>query len=107
MDVDPKLAFFALILLAVAFEVAGDVLLKKWAAENHALLLALAVYFVGTVFWAFSLKHEYLSKAVAVFTVLNLAAVALAGVVLFHEELSLAQKAGVALGILSVALLEL
>lgn len=101
--------FLALIALAVAFEVVADVLFKKWAMENRGVLLAigLALYFIGTVFWAISLRTTGLSRAVTVFTVVNLLAVVIAGVLIFGEQLTTMQKVGVGLGVLSVLLLEL
>lgn len=104
----PKAAFFALIAGSVALEVAADVLLKKWSINDKGLLLysGLALYFLGTVLWAFSLRHEMLSKAISVFTVLNLVLVVLAGVFIFKEDLSLMNKAGIVLGIISIILLE-
>ena len=65
------------------------------------------MYFVGTIFWALSLRHEFLSRAVTVFTVLNFIAVVLAGVLIFHEQLSTLNKAGIALGIISVIMMEM
>ena len=62
--------------------------------------------FTGAAFWAVSLKYETLSKAVTVFTVLNMIAVVLIGVFFFKENLSAMHKLGVALGVLSVLLLE-
>jgi len=104
-----KFVFFGLILLAVVLEVAGDVLFKKWALENRSTLFiaGLAIYFIGTIFWAISLKYEFLSRAITVFTVLNLVLVTLAGVLIFNEELTLANKAGIVLGVLSIILVEL
>ena len=104
-----KTVFFALIGGAVALEVAADVLLKKWALQDRGILLysGLVLYLLGTVLWAFSLKHEYLSKAISVFTVFNLIAVVLVGVFLFKEDLTLVNKAGIALGIVSIILLEM
>ncbi len=104
-----KTVFFALIGGAVALEVLGDVLLKKWVLQDRGLLLysGLALYFLGTVLLAFSLRHEYLSKAISVFTVLNLIAVVLAGVFLFKENLTLVNKAGIILGLVSIMLLEM
>ncbi len=104
-----RITFLIFIALAVAFEVVADVLFKKWALENRGVLLAvgLALYFVGTIFWAVSLRHDLLSRAVTVFTVVNLLAVVLVGVLVFGEELSLAQKIGVGLGVFSILLLEL
>jgi len=103
-----KFAFFVLLILAVVFEIFADTLLKKWSLSNKNVLLVigLVVYLVGTVFWAFSLKYEYLSKAVSVFTVLNLIAVVLVGLIYFKEDLSLLNKIGIGLGIVSVILLE-
>ncbi|MEK6963828.1 MAG: SMR family transporter [Nanoarchaeota archaeon] len=103
-----KVVFLGLILLAVLLEVIADVLFKKWALDNKSLLLGLGLflYLIGTMFWAFSLKHEYLSKAISIFTVLNLVAVALIGVLVFKEDLSSVNKLGIALGVLSVVLIE-
>ncbi|HLD05079.1 MAG TPA: SMR family transporter [Candidatus Nanoarchaeia archaeon] len=103
-----KYGFWLFLILAVLLEVIADVLFKKWSLENKNLLLVLGLflYFIGTVFWAFSLKYEYLSKAISVFTVLNLVIITLVGVVLFKEHLSLVNKIGVLLGILSVGLIE-
>ena len=104
-----KLIFFCLIALAVAFEVAGDVFFKKWAVEskNALLYVGLFVYFIGSVFWAVSLKYEHLSKAISVFTVLNLIIVVLVGVLYFKEDLSFINRIGIGLGVLSIILIEI
>jgi small multidrug resistance pump len=104
-----KIMFFCLIAVAVAFEVVGDVFFKRWSIEGKNVLLAvgLLIYFIGTVFWAVSLKYEYLSKAISVFTVMNLVIVALVGMIYFKEDLSSINKLGIALGVLSVILIEM
>lgn len=104
-----KFIFFALILLAVILEIIGDVLFKKWSIENKNILLVIGfvIYIIGGFFWAFSLKYEYLSKAITVFTVLNLVIVALIGILIFKEDLSFINKIGILIGILSVVLVEL
>jgi len=104
-----KLIFFGLIALAVFLEVVGDILFKKWSIDGRNILLiaGLAIYFAGTAFWAISLKYEYLSKAISIFTVLNLIAIVLAGVFIFEEKLSLINRIGIAAGILSIVLIEL
>jgi len=103
-----KLLFFGLITLSVFFEVAGDIFFKKWSIDNKNILLylGLIIYFIGTVFWAISLKYEHLSKAIPVFTVLNLVLAVLVGAFYFKENLSLVSKIGIGLGILSVILVE-
>ena len=104
-----KFIFFGLIVLAVALEVVGDIFFKKWSIDGKNVLLyvGLLIYFIGTIFWAISLKYEYLSKAISVFTVLNLVIVVLVGVLYFKEDLSLINKVGIGLGILSVILIEI
>jgi multidrug transporter EmrE-like cation transporter len=107
--ISAKLAFFILMIFSVSLEVAGDTLLKQWSIENRNALLifGLAIYALATLLWAFSLKYEFLSKAISIFTVLNLVAVVLVGVIVFKEDLTLINKLGIGLGILSVMLLEM
>jgi multidrug transporter EmrE-like cation transporter len=104
-----KYLFFGLLGCSLIFEVIADIFLKKWSLGSKSWLLAigLGLYFVGTIFWAFSLRHEVLSKAVSIFTVLNLILVVMAGVIIFNDHLSTANKIGIALGICSVILIEL
>jgi len=104
-----RLIFLSLIVLAVGLEVLGDIFFKKWSMNNKNLVLyvGLLIYFIGTIFWALSLKYEYLSKAISVFTIVNLIVVVLVGVLYFKEDLSLINKIGIGLGTLSVALIEL
>jgi len=87
----------------------GDIYFKKWSLEskNALLIIGLLIYFIGTIFWAISLKYEYLSRAISIFTILNLVVVSLVGVLYFKENLSLLNKIGISLGILSVLLMEL
>ncbi len=104
-----KIIFFVLIGVAVILEIVADILFKNWSVSNKNILLiiGLVIYFVGTVFWAFSLRHEYLSKAIAIFTILNLVVISLVGVLYFKEDLSTTNKIGITLGVVSVILLEL
>ena len=108
-EIAPKFIFLGLIALAVGLEVIGDIFFKKWSIDNRNVLLyvGLLIYFIGTIFWAISLKYEYLSKAISVFTVLNLVIVVLVGVLYFKEDLTLINKIGIGLGILSVVLIEI
>ena len=104
-----KYSFIFLIVLAVVLEVFADIIFKKWSinSKNIFLYIGLLIYFIGTIFWAISLKYEYLSKAISIFTILNLIVIVLVGVIYFKEDLSLINKLGIALGILSVVLIEL
>ncbi len=104
-----KLIFFGFIILAVLLEIAGDIFFKEWSVNGKNILFyaGMLIYISGTLFWAFSLKYEYLSKAISIFTVLNLVIVALVGVLYFGEKLSLVNKIGIGLGVLSVILIEI
>lgn len=103
-----KIIFFSLILLGATFEVIGDIYFKKWsiAGKNLLFYVGIIAYSVGTIFWAFSLKYELLSKAVPVFMICNILIVILVGVFFFKEELSLVNKIGVMLGLASIFFLE-
>lgn len=104
-----KKYFLLIILAAAALEVVADILFKKWSLSGRTVLLAagIALYVIGTVIWAYSLKFELLSKAISVFTLLNLIAVAAAGFVIFKEDLSLTNKIGFVLGLVAVVLIEM
>lgn len=69
--------------------------------------MGVALYTVGTVAWVFSLKYEFLSKAISIFTILNLIAVIAVGILFFHEQVPLINKIGIALGVVSVILMQI
>ncbi len=104
-----NLLFLVLIVLAVVFETVADISFKFAHLANKQIWLWLGVglYTIGTVIWAFSLRYELLSKAISVFTVLNLIAVILVGVLFFQEQLSLLNKVGIGLGVLAVILMQM
>ncbi|MEY2664505.1 MAG: Small Multidrug Resistance protein [Candidatus Parcubacteria bacterium] len=101
--------FLGLVSFAVIFEVIADILFKYWTLNTKHLFLigGVILYSIGTVIWAFSLKYEYLSKAITIFTILNLVAIVLIGVLVFKEDLSLINTFGIILGIISVILIQL
>jgi len=104
-----KLTFFGLIILATVLEVTGDIFFKKWSmgGKNVILILGFIIYTIGTIFWAFSLKYDFLSRAISVLSILNLIIVVLVGVLYFNETLSFVNKIGIVLGILSLVLIEI
>lgn len=105
-----KFIFLVLILFGVGLEIVGDVLFKKWAIDSHKnifFIVGFLIYALGTIFWAVSLKYGLLSKAISLFTILNLVIIILVGMIFFHENISLINKLGVSLGIISVILMEI
>jgi multidrug transporter EmrE-like cation transporter len=106
--------FYAFLLLAVVLEGAADLLLRKWGLERATgggrwafFALSLAVYMGGAVCWGLSLQYREVSRGIVAFAVLNVLAVAVAGVILYGEQLSLVNRAGIALGLCSLVLVEL
>lgn len=104
-----KYLFLILVLIATALEISGDILFKKWSVENKNIFLTigLIIYFFAIISLAFSLKYGPLSKAISILTILNFVVIALVGILIFKEDLSIINKVGIALGILSVILIEL
>ena len=104
-----KHTFFYLVVLAVVFEIIADILFKYWSINARGALLwsGVALYGISTIIWANSLRFELLAKAITIFTVLNLVVVVLIGVALFNESLSLMNKIGILLGIISVVLVQI
>jgi len=103
-----KVVFFLMLVTAVILEVIGDVYFKKWSLQNRTwmMLIGFAFYALGSLFWAVSLRYELLSKAGIIFMLMNLVLIALVGVFYFNENLSIINKIGVALAIISIILLE-
>ena len=104
----PRYIFLLLIAAAVVLEVIGDIFIKKWTIDSKSILLliGIAIYLAGSAFWIVSLKYEFLSKAISVFTILNLVLIVLAGVFIFKEDLSLINKIGIGIGAISILLIE-
>lgn len=104
-----KILFFAFIGIGVSLEILGDTLFKEWVIKNKNIFLLIGVFFylVATFFWAMSLRYEFLSKAVCIYTLINMIAVVLVGVMFFKENLTLLNKLGIGLGALSIILIEI
>lgn len=104
-----KYLFLVLVIAAVAFEVVADVMFKKWATENKNILISggLLIYLMGTIIWAFSMRYNLFSKAVSIFSILNFCVAVLVGVFFFKEDLSLINKIGIGLGLVSIVLIEI
>ena len=61
----------------------------------------------ATVFWAYSLKYQDLSKAVVIFAVITLIVGASVGVFVYKENLTILNIIGVLVGLVSIVLLEI
>ncbi|MFA5999528.1 MAG: SMR family transporter [Candidatus Paceibacterota bacterium] len=103
------MTYIVLIVIAIVLEVLADILFKEWTIKNQNIILytGLSIYFIGTYFWAMSLKYELLSKSIVIFSVINLICITLVGLLYYNEQLSLINKIAILFGILSVLLIEL
>jgi len=97
-----------LVPLVAIFETAADIFFKEWSIRNNYWLLAsgIVLYGISTLVWAISLKYLPLSKAIIIFSVITIITIVLTGVIFYKEELSLLSIVGIALGIISIVLLE-
>lgn len=104
-----KILFLSIMVVVAFLEVGGDILFKKWSLAGWTgfLLLGLLAYLLAAGCWAFSLKYETLSRAIFVFTIINLFFGVLAGIMIFGDQITLWQKVGMVLGIISIVLIEL
>jgi multidrug transporter EmrE-like cation transporter len=109
MAQDHRLTFLVFMGVGVVLEVAGDVILKKWADNGGRawFVFGLVVYTLGTIGWAWSLKYEDLGKAITVFMTANVVLAILAGRVFFNERLNPWNWAGVVLAVLAILLCEI
>ena len=99
--------FYFYIFGAIICYVLGDSLSKVWSLKNTNswLIVSLAIYFLGSLFFAFAIKKSSLSLVVAVAPL----AIALTGLLLgyfyFGERLSTIQYFGIAFGFVALTLL--
>jgi multidrug transporter EmrE-like cation transporter len=98
---------YALLGMAVALEVAGDLLFRKWGIEQRwpLFVVSLVIYNLAAVAWAYSLRMTQVSSAIVMLGLLNVILVVIGGVILFKERLSTPQIFGLVLGVASLFLL--
>ena len=102
-----KKMIYGLLLAAVAFEVTGDLMFRKWGIERQwpQFVLSLIIYNLGTIAWGVSLLFMEVSTGIVILGVLNVVLVFAGGVVFFHEHVSVMQAVGMLLGVASLILL--
>ena len=103
-----RLAYFALLFVGVVFEIAGDVLFKKWVnGEGRSYIyLGTFTYLLGNFAWLGTLEFSDLSKALATFVCLNVVIGALCGAFLLGEKVTVNMWLGIAACVLGVFLVE-
>jgi drug/metabolite transporter (DMT)-like permease len=102
------LAMLQLAIASAIFISAGTVA-KAWALNPAMgkLALAIALYVAGNLIMMRLLRQVGMSSAFSVTNVLQLVALNLIAIIVFHERIGLQQGLGVALAILGMALITL
>ena len=97
-----------LLLIGGIILTAGDILMKKWVANNNYLfyILGMLIYLVGLNFLAQSFKYKNIAVASIIFVLFNIITLSVFSWVYFKETLSIAQIIGIILGLISVIVLE-
>jgi multidrug transporter EmrE-like cation transporter len=104
-----------LLLVGGTFLTAGDITAQKWmglsggnfSISTHYYLLSLLFYAAGVTLFALSLKHKSIAIATIILIFFNLLTVAIVGYYFFDQKLSMLQMLGIAVGFLSVVILEI
>ncbi|MDD5039559.1 MAG: SMR family transporter [Patescibacteria group bacterium] len=104
-----RLLPFALLFIGGIILTAGDVVMKQWVETNRRMLYiaGLIIYLLGMIFLAQSFRYKNIAIASVIFVFFNVATLLLVSWLYFKEGLTPVQLAGVALGLASVAIMEL
>jgi drug/metabolite transporter (DMT)-like permease len=94
--------------LLVLFELIADVLAKEWSLQRGYILVggALLSYLIANSFWLFALKNgSGLARGSIIFSVASAFIAIILGLLFFKENITRTQIAGMALGLISIALI--
>ena len=91
----------------ISFEVVADIFAKEYSLKGGWLWFgAIAGYVIANSFWLYSIRHGAgLARGATIFSVSTAVLATIIGIYFFREELRGYQVAGVALGILALALI--
>src|SRR3989338_5222682 len=96
------------LLVLITFEGIADIFSKEWSLKGGHLLWigALTSYMIANTFWLFALKNgSGLIRGATLFFVASAIIATVIGFYLYKEELGLFQMFGIALGMVSIALM--
>lgn len=98
-----------LILVGAAVEVFADIFFKIWNDKggNHLIIVGILLYLIGTGCWVLSLKYLTFTKSGVIFLLLNIILLSLTGLLFFKDDLSIINKVGILLGIVSIIMVEM
>ena len=98
-----------LIIIGAFIEVFADIFFKFYNDKGgyHFIVLGIVLYLIGTMCWVISLRYETFTKSGVIFLLLNIILLSLTGLLFFKEELSIINKIGIFLGIVSIIMVEM
>ncbi len=104
--------FYFLLIFSTLLEIIGDFLFKKWSIIDNVLffIFGLILYIIGVYFFALSIKVGHsmsfgFGKTIIVFSIINILAACLVGVIFFSDNFSLRDFIGIALGMITIIIL--
>lgn len=102
------MVYWGLMIIGSLLEILGDVLFKKWTngGDFKNMIFGFASYIIGSLMWMASLKYADLSRAIVVFSCLNVILAAVCGVILLGEASSKTLWIGALLCVLGIVLVE-
>lgn len=102
---------FPLVLLFIGGVIltVGDIFMKKWIGSSHAYWYAagLILYILGMNFLAQSFRYKNIAVASVIFVIFNVVTLSLFSWLYFKEKISFMEMSGMALGLLSIVILEM
>ena len=109
MIISPNHVALVLIIIGASIEVFADVFFKMWSDKggNHLIVAGILLYLIGTGCWVTSLKYETFTKSGVIFLLLNIILLSLTGLFFFKEDISMVNKIGILLGIVSIIMVEM
>lgn len=109
MNIPSNIVGLILIIVGALIEVIADIFFKLWNDKGNTYLIVLGVilYLIGTAFWVLSLRYDTFTKSGAIFLLINIIFLSLAGVFFFKDGLSLINKIGIFLGMISIIMVEM
>lgn len=109
MTISPSNIGLVFIFIGAAIEVFADIFFKIWNDKggNHLIVLGIVLYLIGTGCWVASLKYETFTKSGVIFLLLNIILLSLTGLFFFKDDLSIINKVGILLGIVSIIMVEM
>lgn len=98
---------YLLLILGAAFNVIGDVLLKRWSMGQNHIMWGVAAYAIDALIWAKILKDGYsMSSSLVIWESLVMMTAIAWAILVAGEKLSIMSMFGIILATAGIALVE-